>query len=96
MKFALLGVDAETLALAQGIAELSGHELVWACDVAGAEAELRRVAPRVQIAQFWESLLAGGVADAVIVARARIPTSTRPAAQAGAGTGAADSVAPSG
>jgi predicted dehydrogenase len=69
MKFALLGVDADALELAQWVARSPEHELAWACEVAGAEAQLRAFAPKLQISTFWESLLAGGTADAVIVAR---------------------------
>ena len=69
MRFALLGVDADALTLAHWVAASADHQLVWACEVAGAEGQLKAFAPAVQISTFWESLLAGATADAVVVAR---------------------------
>jgi len=69
MNFALLGIDADALALAAHIASSPVHRLVWACDVAGAENQLRGLAPRIQFSSTWESLLAGEGIDALIVAR---------------------------
>ena len=67
MKFALLGIDADSLELAQTIVASGEHELSCACDVAVAEGPLRALAPRLQIVEFWESLLASESAEAVIV-----------------------------
>ncbi|HVU86658.1 MAG TPA: hypothetical protein VHD36_05020 [Pirellulales bacterium] len=73
MKFALLGMDADALELAQGVAASREHVLASACDVAGAEDQLRALAPRVQFVEFWEALLASDMADAVIVSRGTDP-----------------------
>jgi predicted dehydrogenase len=69
MKFALLGIDADALELAQAVVASSEHVLSSACEVEGAEDQLRAIAPRVQIVEFWESLLSSDTADAVIVSR---------------------------
>ncbi|HEY1603327.1 MAG TPA: hypothetical protein VGG64_27235 [Pirellulales bacterium] len=69
MRFALLGVDADSLELAQWVAGSRVHELVWACEADAAVATLKSFAPKIQISTFWETLLAGSTADAVIVSR---------------------------
>jgi predicted dehydrogenase len=69
MKFALLGVDADVLALAQGVVASQEHVLTSVCEVEGAEEQLRAIAPRLKFVEFWESLLASDMADAVIVGR---------------------------
>ena len=70
MNIALLGIDDDTLDLAQAALE-AGHALVAAYDVdaAGSEA-LRKLLPRIEISEAWENLLSREAADAVIVARA--------------------------
>ncbi len=68
MKLALLGDDDEAIALARAAIDSGRHELVWA----GEFGDRQRVAERLNEAlavegDDWE-LLAGGVADAAIVA----------------------------
>lgn len=70
MKFALLGTDPDALALALAAARSKEHQLVWAHELGEAEAAVRAAAPGVQIAEHWEGLLDGSVADVVIVSRA--------------------------
>lgn len=70
MKFALLGADSDALALALAVARSHEHQLVWAHELGDAEAVVRAAAPGVQIADHWEGLLDGSLADVVIVARA--------------------------
>jgi predicted dehydrogenase len=65
--FALLGIDAASLALVQA-ALRQGHHLVWAHDLAGREAEVRALAPEATLAPHWEGVLGGSIAQAVIVA----------------------------
>ena len=69
MRFALLGIDADTLELAEWVARSSAHQLVWACEADAAAGTLKTFSPKIQISNFWEGLLAGSTADAVIVAR---------------------------
>ena len=70
MKFALLGNDPNALALALAVARSHEHQLVWAHELGDAEATVRAAAPGVQIAEHWEGLLDGTLANVVIVARA--------------------------
>jgi predicted dehydrogenase len=70
MKFALLGCDPDTLGLALEIARRPQHALVWAHDVADREPMLRAAAPGLVVAEHWESLLSGAIAEVVIVSRA--------------------------
>ncbi len=67
MDFALLGIDAHAMALAQA-AVSQGHRLVWAYDLAGREAEVLALAPGVTLATHWEALLGGAIGQGVIVA----------------------------
>jgi predicted dehydrogenase len=67
MRFALLGLDEDTLALARWIDASSDHELVAVCDAAD-RPDLAAVFPHVSFSHPWEELLLGSVADAVIVA----------------------------
>jgi predicted dehydrogenase len=67
MDLALLGIDANALALARA-AVRQGHRLVWAYDLAGREAEIMALAPGLTLAQHWEALLGGAIAQGVIVA----------------------------
>ncbi len=69
MRFALLGVDADALEVAHFVVRSGTHQLVLACDVGAGAAAVREIAPDAQISPHWESLLASGTADAVIVAR---------------------------
>lgn len=69
MKFALLGADPETLNLARAAAETPGHSLIWACDIGPSGKWLQQFAPDVMLAEHWEGLLAGNLADIVLVAR---------------------------
>ena len=93
MKFAVLGFDADALELAAAVAASQQHTLSSACEVGGAEDQLRAIAPRVQFVEFWESLLASDTADAVIVAVVPMRTCARTVAQACAGGRAADPLA---
>lgn len=70
MKFALLGTDPDALALARAVARSPEHQLVWAHELADAGDAVRAAAPVAQIAEHWEGLLDGSLADVVIVARA--------------------------
>ncbi len=67
MKLALLGCDPDALALAKA-AVAGGHRLVWACGAGVDRPAVAGLAPDVRIADHWEDLLGGAVADAVIVA----------------------------
>ena len=79
MKFALLGIDAESLSLVREIARSDAHQL--GCFAFPAEpnpatlssappllAELRRLCPLAEELPDWEILLSAGLCDAVIVA----------------------------
>ncbi|MDX1943778.1 MAG: hypothetical protein SFU86_00100 [Pirellulaceae bacterium] len=68
MKLALLGADDEALALVAA-AQKMGHDLVAAFDVGQFRKPLLGLEPGVRLDEQWESLLLGGRADAVIVAR---------------------------
>jgi predicted dehydrogenase len=70
MKFALLGCDPNTLALVLAVAASDEHELSWAHDLRHDEPVVRAAAPGLLLAEHWEDLLGGNVADAVIVSRA--------------------------
>jgi hypothetical protein len=69
MKLALLGADAETLDFVRRAVGPNKHELVSAFDVGPYAAEVRQIAPGVQLREDWEALLLGSLADAVVVAR---------------------------
>lgn len=70
MNFALLGNDPDALALALAVTRRADQALVWGHDLGAAEAALRPAAPGMRVADEWEELLAGSVADVVIVAAA--------------------------
>ena len=70
MKFALLGCDPDTLTLALAAAASDEHELGWAHDLGRQEPVVRAAAPGLLLADHWEDLLGGNLADAVIVSRA--------------------------
>jgi hypothetical protein len=70
MKFALLGCDSDTLELALEIASRPEHQLVWASELGEHTPVIRAAAPGILLADPWETLLGGTVADAVIVSRA--------------------------
>ena len=67
MKFALLGIDEDALALARWVDASSDHELVAVCDAAD-RPDLASLFPGASFSYAWEELLLGSVADAVIVA----------------------------
>ncbi|MEX2114499.1 MAG: hypothetical protein WD845_14995, partial [Pirellulales bacterium] len=76
IRVALLGVDAQTLALARAAEDSRQFELAGACDLescpdAGAAAALLASFPRLRQFDAWESLLTGQQADVVIVARSK-------------------------
>jgi predicted dehydrogenase len=68
MKLALLGIDAEVLALAEAAMNGRRHHVVAVYDAGQPTDELRQLAPLARWNDQWESLLLGTVADAVIVA----------------------------
>lgn len=70
MRFALLGADPDSLALALAVARSREHRLVWAYELGDAEAVVRAAAPGIDIAEHWEGLLDGSLADVVMVAQA--------------------------
>ncbi len=70
MRFALLGADSNTLALARWIATSAEHQIVAIAEVGAAAGVLRGLAPDAQELFEWETLLAHAVSDAVIVAAA--------------------------
>lgn len=70
MNFALLGNDPDAIALALAVARRGDQVLAWGHDLGTAEAALCAAAPRLLVAGEWEELLAGSVADVVIVAAA--------------------------
>jgi predicted dehydrogenase len=70
MKFALLGADANTLALARTIVASAEHQLVWLYGLGEFEAQVRSLAPEAKFARHWEGVLDASLADAILVARA--------------------------
>ena len=69
MKLALLGTDADSLELAQAAVEL-GHVVTAVAEPRPEHlAALRQAAPALATLEHWESLLDGGMADALIVSR---------------------------
>lgn len=73
MRFALLGIDADTLLLVEQLANRGEHELTTA-HVVGADRErLRGSLPKLQLADDWEALLTGEATDVVIVSRGDSP-----------------------
>ncbi len=68
MRFALLGVDHDSLFLARQIAASSQHELKAVYEADRLADEIRRIAPRALQEEAWESLLVTADVDAVIVA----------------------------
>ncbi len=78
MKFALLGIDRESLDLAR-TAVGAGHEIVWCGDVAGFEGSLAELlgATVEDFADQWEVLYDGGVCDAVLVGKGATPSDLR-------------------
>ncbi|HTN77586.1 MAG TPA: hypothetical protein VL096_20145 [Pirellulaceae bacterium] len=70
MKFALLGIDDELLALARRLHDLAKHEITIYCEPGSHIAELRALAPQAQHCEQWETLLLQNQFDALIVGRA--------------------------
>ncbi len=75
MKFALLGTDPESVALACA-AETAGHQIVWCGDV-DASSPLLPSWPSEDLGDLWESLLDSRTADALIVGRGQAAASLR-------------------
>ena len=69
MKFALLGSDADALAVARAVAESTEHELVHICQAGDWAAQLKPHAPQARVSDDWEALLDTHAVGAVIVAR---------------------------
>jgi predicted dehydrogenase len=74
MRLALLGIDADVLALARAATQSGEHQVVWACEADDAIEQLREAAPRAKVTGPWEFLLGrsavgGASVDAVLVAR---------------------------
>jgi myo-inositol 2-dehydrogenase/D-chiro-inositol 1-dehydrogenase len=68
MKLALLGIDRSARQIARAAAG-AGQRLVWGCELGDFEPEFRNLAPDAVVAQHWEDLLSGNLADALVVAR---------------------------
>lgn len=68
MKLAILGADPAMLSVAQAAVQ-SGAHLVWGIEPGAAAGFLRQIDPRVQLSDDWESLLAPGAVDGVLVAK---------------------------
>jgi hypothetical protein len=69
MKLALLGADADSIALVRWALEQRDHRLVVAYDSRVFAGTLSQLAPGVRVNNSWEELFLGSVADAVIVGR---------------------------
>ena len=69
MKFALLGADPDALELVRMLVGRGEHELVWVCEAEAFGGQLRGLAPHAARDDHWESLLHGGIAEVVVVAR---------------------------
>ncbi len=77
MKFALLGHDPQAIRLARA-ATRPPHELVWIGQQSPSTAELLALAPDAVVDDSeWEALLAGQIADAVILGRGADETIVR-------------------
>ncbi len=68
MKFAFLGLDADTLALARYLIDHPEHQLTAVCEPGTWESEIARVAPYAVAPWSWEALLHEPSVDAVVVA----------------------------
>lgn len=69
MKFALLGVDDELLALVRGIFPHKEHQLVAIFEPGEHAYALHALAPSARTGEEWESLLLTGAVDVVLVGR---------------------------
>ncbi|HEY2410825.1 MAG TPA: hypothetical protein VGI40_01200 [Pirellulaceae bacterium] len=69
MKLALLGADADSIALVCWAANEGGHRIVVAYESQAFETELTGLAPGIRVNNNWEELFLGSVADAVIIGR---------------------------
>jgi hypothetical protein len=69
MKFALLGVDQETLELARVLALRGEHEITAIYQPGAFAGQIRTSFPEAQIGDDWEDLLLAGAADCVVVGR---------------------------
>jgi hypothetical protein len=77
MKLARLGCDEEALEIVRCALAGGQHTLAAAFDAAGYLPQLKTLAPLARCDDEWESLLAGTVAEAVIVARGRLDLSSQ-------------------
>ena len=68
MKIALLGVDAEMLAVARALLQTGRHQIAGLYSDEHEAAAVASLAFQVPISSSWESLLTGQVADLVLVA----------------------------
>jgi predicted dehydrogenase len=72
MKLAVLGTDADLLALIEA-ALAAGHQIVWLGDVRPEDANAaQQLIPGLAISGDWESLLDHGLVDAVLVGRGTV------------------------
>jgi predicted dehydrogenase len=76
IRLALLGIDAQTLAIALAATDSARFDLVGACEVESCldqnvAAEFAMHFPRIRRIDAWESLLTGQYADVVVVARSQ-------------------------
>lgn len=77
MKLAVLGTDAEILALIAA-AQLAGHDIVWLGDVRPEDSSaVEQHLPNLRVSTDWESLLDHRLADAVLVGRGTAPEALR-------------------
>ncbi len=69
MNFAIIGIDEDAAALAEGAVE-AGHQIVW-LDSAGTQASrIAPLAPQARRGEDWQTLLDGSLAEAIIVGSA--------------------------
>jgi predicted dehydrogenase len=69
MRIALLGLSEETLPLARAIIARPDLPLAWASELGEHRADIARLAPLTTLDEPWETLIAGALADLVIVSR---------------------------
>ncbi len=77
MRFALLGADIASLALAGWIGQRPEHRVSLVCETHAADGVLRGLAPDARALADWELLLAGTDADVVMVAAAAVGEADR-------------------
>ncbi|MBX7072461.1 MAG: hypothetical protein K1X71_04885 [Pirellulales bacterium] len=69
MRLALIGADPQVNALLERVLDDPEHQVVWATESTALAPAVRGKIGRATIDEHWETLLAGRVADAVIIAR---------------------------